>query len=490
VNSFFQDIRFGMRTLAKAPGFTAIAILTLALGIGANSALFSVVNGVLLNPLPYPKADQLVSVYTTSETFERSSVTYLNFLDWERDNRSFSHLGAFRGYNLFLTGAGEGERVRGDMVSAGFFPALGVRPVLGRLFRPEDDHVGAAPVAMISAGLWERKFGTEPDIIGKTITLNETSYEVVGVVPATFTLFGRARDVYTPMGQWADPTFRDRSVSFGENVVGLLKDGVTMTQAQADMSNIARALEEAYPDSNKGRGIALLSLKEDMVGDVKPFLLVLLGAVGFVLLIACANVANLLLARATGRTREFAIRAALGASRGRLIRQLITESMLLAIAGGAVGLTVAYWGREAVLKTLPQALPRSGEIRLDAHVLFFTLGASLLVGVLFGLAPALRLSREGIQETLKGGGRGGSGARHPTQTVFVAVEMALALVLLAGAGLMIRSLSALWSVNPGFNPHNVLTFDMTMPKSIAGNPQGQRSLIRAIYSTLVSIPGV
>ncbi len=490
MNNFLQDIRFGLRTLAKAPGFTAIAILTLALGIGANSALFSVVNGVLLNPLPYAKPNQLMSVYTSSTEFDHSSTAYLNFMDWDKGNRSFSYLGAFRNYNLFLTGTGEGERVRAYMVSAGFFPALGVQPVLGRVFQAEDDHAGAAPVAMISAGLWQRKFGSARDIIGKTITLDQTSYEVVGVVPASFTLFGKARDVYTPMGQWADPTFRDRHVSMGSLVVGLLKNGVTMAQAQADMTNIARSLQAIYPDSNKGREIALVPLKEDMVGDVKPFLFVLLGAVGFVLLIACANVANLLLARSTGRAREFAIRAAMGASRGRLIRQLITESVLLAMAGGAAGLYIAYLGSQAVLQRLPQALPRSGEIRLDMHVLLFTLGASLLVGVLFGLAPALRLSRAGVQETLKEGGRGGSGARNRTQTVFVAVEIALALVLLAGAGLMMRSLSALWGVNPGFNAHNLLTFNVTLPKVLAANPQGQRALLRAIHSTLASVPGV
>ncbi len=490
MNGFMQDIRFGIRTLAKAPGFTVIAILTLALGIGANSALFSVVNGVLLNPLPFPEPDKLMAVNVTSSTSDSGGATYLNFLDWEKDNQTFTYLGAFRNQDILITGAGEGERVRGHMISAGFFPSLGIQPVLGRLIRPEDDRIGAAPVAMISEGLWKRKFGSAPDIIGKAVTLNVKSYELIGVIPADFALYSRGRDVYTPLGQWADPTFRDRRVNMGEFVIGRIKPGVTKLQAQADMDHVAKNLAATYPDSNKGSEIALVSLKQDMVGDIAPLLFVLLGAVGFVLLIACANVANLLLARATGRTREFAIRAAMGASRARLIRQLLTESVLLAVTGGVVGLGTAYWGTEAILKTLPQVLPRANQVGVDAHVLLFTMGISLLVGVLFGLVPALRMSRAGLQETLKEGGRGMSGARHRAQSVFVAIEMALALVLLAGAGLMVRSLAALWSVNPGINPHNLISFDMSMPPALTGNPQAQRALIRTIHDTLKAIPGV
>jgi predicted permease len=490
VNNFLQDLRFGLRTLAKAPGFTAIAVLTLALGIGANSALFSVVNGVLLNPLPYPEPNRLLAVYAKAYGFDQASVTYLNFLDWQKENSSLSGMAAFRNEELILTGVGEGERLRGQMISADFFPLLGVRPVLGRTFRAEEDQIGGAPVAIISAGLWERKFGSAGEILGKSITLSGKSYEIVGVIPAGFTLYGNAREAFIPIGQWADPTFRDRHVSMGTNALAKLKPGVTLAQAQADMDRIAKNLAETYPDADKGAGINLLSLKENMVGDISSSLFVLLGAVGFLLLIACANVANLMLARATGRTREFAIRAAMGASRGRMIRQLLTESVLLGSTGGTLGLGVAYFGTKAILKTMPGVLPRAAEVGLDSHVVLFTLGISVVVGVLFGLVPALRMSRSGLQETLKEGGRGSSGARHRAQSVFVAVEMAMALVLLAGAGLMVRSLTALWNVNPGFNPHSVLTFNVTMPRALLGNPQAQRALMREIHSAVLGVPGL
>jgi len=490
MNTLLQDIRYGIRTLAKTPGFTAIAILTLALGIGANSALFSVVNGVLLNPLPYSEPNQLVSVYAKTSSFGNSSITYLNFLDWQENNRSFSELAARRGESLVLTGVGEGEQLRGVMISSNFFSVMGVQPIAGRTFQPEEDKVGAAPVAIIGAGLWARKFGSSPDIIGKPITLTGKSYVVIGIIPASFSLYEHPSDVYIPIGQWDDPTFRDRKVSFGTRAYGRLKPGVTIQQAQADMDLVARNLSAAYPEADKGIGISLIPLKQDMVGDIQPILLVLLGAVGFVLLIACANVANLLLARSTGRTREFAIRSALGAGRARVIRQLLTESVLLAIAGGGLGLIVAYFGTKVVLRTLPQALPRAHEVGLDLRVVLFTLGISLIVGMLFGLAPALKLSRSGVSETLKEGGRGSSGARHKTQSTFVAIELALALVLLVGAGLMIRSLTALWNVNPGFNPHNVLTFDVTLPPGLGQNPSGLRSVLRQMHGVLTAIPGV
>jgi predicted permease len=490
MNTLLQDIRYGIRTLLKMPGFTAIAILTLALGIGANSALFSVVTGVLLNPLPYPESDQLMSVYAKTSSFGNSSITYLNFLDWQKNNRSFSEIAARRGENYILTGVGEGEQVRGVMISADFFKVMRVEPIAGRTFSPEEDRVGAAPVVMIGAGLWARKFGSAPDIVGKPITLTGKSYLVIGIIPASFSLYERTIDVYIPIGQWDDPTFRDRKVSFGTNAYGRLKPGVTIQQAQADMDVVARNLAAAYPEADKGIGILLVPLKKDMVGDIQPILFVLLGAVGFVLLIACANVANLLLARSTGRTREFAIRSALGAGRARVIRQLLTESVLLAIAGGGLGLLIAYSGTKAVLRTLPQALPRAHEVGLDLRVVLFTAGLSLLVGMLFGLAPALKLSRTGVAETLNEGGRGSSGARQKTQSTFVAIELALALVLLVGAGLMIRSLTALWNVNPGFNSHNLLTFATAVPPGLDQNPAGLRTIFRQMHSGLIAIPGV
>jgi len=490
IERLLQDVRYGLRMIRRSPGFATVAILTLALGIGANSALFSVVNGVLLNPLPYPESEKLVSVYAKTSNFGVSSNTYLNILDWQKDNHSFAGLAAQRGANYFLTGAGEGERVRGSMISDNFFTVMGVPPILGRTFRPDEDQVGAAPVALIGAGLWSRKFGSSPDVVGKVITLNGKSHVVVGVIPASFSLYERPSDVYVPIGQWDAPMFRDRKVPFGTEAVGRLKHGVTLQMAQADIDQVARNLERAYPEADKGMSVGLTSFKDSLVGDSRPFLLMLLGSVGFVLLIACSNVANLLLARSTGRAREFAIRNALGAGGARVIRQLLTESVLLAIAGGALGLGVAHWGTEAVLRTLPQALPRTHEIRLDLNVLLFTLGVSLLVGVLFGLTPALKMSRVSVAETLKEGGRGSSGVRQRTQSTFVVVELALALVLLVGAGLMVRSMAGLWSVDPGFNPHNVLTFDMTLPAGLGQNLPGLRSAFRQVHETLTAIPGV
>jgi predicted permease len=494
MNILLQDIRYALRVLAKSPAFAAIAVLTLALGIGANTALFSVVNGVLLNPLPYPKPQQLVAVYSRTPQFGESSISYPNFLDWQRDNRTFAELAGYRSENYNLTGSGDPERVRAEMVSADFFSILGVQPVAGRLFTTQDDHAGAAPVVVLNEAFWQRKFGSSPQLIGGSISLDGTPYTVIGVIPAKFYFRGnnfRVSDVYVPVGQWTDPTFLDRRVSMGMNAIGRLKPGVTLAQARADMNSVGDALAKAYPDANKGTGISLFPLKQDMVGDVAPLLYVLLGAVGFVLLIACVNIANLFLARSTGRFREFAIRAALGASRSRVVRQLLTESILLSFTGGLLGLLLAAWGTRAAIRVLPQALPRSGDIGLDAHVLLFTLGISVLAGILFGLAPALKTSTGNLQETLKEGGRGSSGARHRMQSVFVVTEMALALILLVGAGLMIRSLIQLWSVNPGFDPHNLLSFSIAFPPSVVKLPPDQlRNQAVQLDNALEAIPGV
>jgi predicted permease len=491
MTTLIQDLRYGLRMLAKSPGFTAVAIITLALGIGANTAIFSVVNGVLLNPLPYWQPDRLVALYSRDPNFTRSSISYPNFLDWVRDNRSFSALAAYRNDDFNLTGMGEPERLPAEMVSASFFPLLGVKPVIGRPFRPEEDQVGAAPVVLISGGLWNRKFASSPEALGKSLTLNGTVYTIVGVIPVDFHYTGNGfhrSDVYVPIGQWNDTTFRDRRTGMGMDAVGRLKAGVTFEQAKAHMDALGRHLAEEYPEADKDTGITLIPLRQNMVGDIQPFLVVLLAAVGFVLLIACVNVANLLLVRSTGRTHEFAIRAALGANRGRVVRQLLTESLLLALAGGGLGLLVASWGTQAALKVLPEALPRAEEVHLDARVLLFMLAASVLAGILFGLAPALKASRADLHGTLKEGGRGLSGARHRAQSVFVVVEMALALILLAGAGLMIRSLAKLWRIDPGFNPHNVLTFYSSFPP--LSSPSAIRAAWRRMEDGLHTIPGV
>jgi predicted permease len=488
--NFWQDVRFGLRVLLKNPAFTAIAVLTLALGIGANTALFSVVNGVLLNPLPFPNPDQLISLYGKTAQFDQGSISYPNFLDWQKDNHSFSSLGAFRTEEYNLTGQGEPERLHGHMISADFFPALGIKPLLGRNILPEEDQAGGAPVVVIGDGLWKRKFGLSPEVLGKSITLNGKAYTIVGVAKSQITAGLSPSDVYVPIGQWTDPTFGNRGISMGMFALGRLKAGVSFEQAKADMDSVARNLAAAYPDTNKNSGIVLVPLKTDVVGSVRGILLVLLGAVSFVLLIACANVANLLLARSTGRTREFAIRSALGAGPGRVMRQLLTESVMLGIAGGVLGLLVAKWGTKAILAALPATLPRADEIGIDSHVLLFTLGISVLTGIVFGLVPALKTLRPDMHETLKEGGRGASGARHRLQGVFVAVEMAMAVVLLIGAGLMIRSLAALWSINPGFDPRNVLAFDISTTSGPNVTAEQLRTHYKETVRELEQVPGV
>src|SRR5216683_518198 len=494
METLWQDVRYSLRVLGKNPSFAAIAILTLALGIGTNTALFSVVNGVLLRPLPYPQPDRIVAISEKTASFERSSISYPNFLDWQRANSTFSSIAAYRSDDFSMTGSGEPERVRIGMVSAGFFEILGVTPARGRLFTPEEDRLGTAPVAILSAGLWQRKFASAPDIVGKRITMNGVAYTVIGVLPANFYFQGanydRAKDVFIPVGQFTDPSFQERDVHEGTRAIGRLRPGVTLTAAHADMDQIATNLAVTYPDADKGAGITLIPLKKDIVGDVEPFLLVLLAAVGFVLLIACVNVANLQLARSTSRAHEFAVRSALGAGQSRVIRQLLTESILIGLAGGALGLLLAGWGTQAALHALPETLPRTQDVAIDARVLLFTLAVSILAGAVFGLAPALKTSRPDLQQSLKEGGRGGSGTHHRAQGVFVVIEMAMALVLLIGAGLMIRSLVDLWSVNPGFNPRGVLTFSVSLSPSLGVNAATTRSALRQLDETLQNIPGV
>ncbi len=494
MEALWTDIRYGVRVLLRSPGFTLVAIATLALGIGANTALFSLVNGILLEPLRFPQAERLVTLYQHKPQFEYSSISYPNFLDWQRDNQTFQSLAAFRPDDFSLTGLGEAQRIDGVMVSANFFPTLGVSPVLGGNFDAKQDVLGGKAEVMISAGMWKTKFGSAPDVVGKTLTLNGTEYTIVGVVPSSFHLLMqnfRTSDIYVPIGQWNDVIFHARDVGMGMDAVARLKPGVTLEQARADMQRVTQSLAAAYPDADANTSATVVSLKEKIVGDVRPYLLVLLAAVFFVLLIACVNVANLSLARSMQRAREFAIRAALGAGKLRVIRQLLTESVLLALCGGGLGLLIASWGTQGAIALLPESLPRAEEIRLDSRVMIFTLAISVLSGIFFGLAPALRLMKPCLQETLKEGGRSMSGARSRAQSVLVITEMAMALVLLVGAGLMLRSLGQLWSVNPGFNPKNVLFFQVAMPPGTASkSPAAIRADLRRLHDELAQVPGI
>jgi predicted permease len=494
MTTIMQDLKFALRMLAKSPAFTAVAILTLALAIGANTALFSVVNGVLLNPLPYPQPAQLVSLYESKPNFDTGSISYPNFLDWQKDNRTLSAVAVSRGLSFSLTGLGPAEQVNAQLVTSDFFPILGVKPAAGRTFLTADDQIGATPVALISAGFWKRKLGSAPDAIGKSLTLDGRPYTIVGVIPQDFDLMldsFSASEIYVPVVQWNNDLLFSRGAGLGFHGIGRLKPGVTIAQARADFAAITQNLAAAYPDVDKGVGASLIPFKQRMLGNVQSILLVLFCAVGFVLLIACANIANLLLARSTARMREFAVRAALGAGKSRLIRQLLTESILLGIVGGALGLLLAVWGLRAALAALPDTLPRAGEIQIDLRVLLFTAAATLLAAILFGLFPALKISRTNLQDSLKEGGRGSSGSRHRAHGVLVVVEMALALVLLIGAGLALRTLVQLWNVDPGFNPRNVLTFGLSLsPSTLQTSPAAIRASFRAADAAVSSTSGV
>jgi predicted permease len=488
-----EDVHYGLRMLLKHPRFLTAAVLTLALGIGANTALFSIVNGVLLNPLPYPDPEQLVTLHESKPNFSTGSISFPNFLDWQKDNQTFSSMAVQRGTSFILTGMGDAEQIDAQFVSASFFRQLGVVPVIGRDFAAGEDLVGAAPVAMITAGFWKRKFESARDVIGRSLTLDGKAYTVIGVVPAHFDLLGtmRSRELYVPVGQWSNPILMNRAAGLGFHGIGRLKPGVTVAQARADMERVTGNLARSYPDSDKGIGAALIPLRERVLGQVEPFLLLLFGAVGFVLLIAGVNVANLLLARSNGRTHEFAIRMALGAGRSRILRQLLTESLLLASLGGAVGFLLAALGTKAALRVLPETIPRAAEVGIDARVLVFAAGISLLAGFAFGLLPALKISKSGAQSALKEGGRGGSGTRHRVQSTLVAAEMALALVLLIGAGLMIRTLAALWSVSPGFEPKNILTFGFALPSALnRAGADSVRAALREVHERFAAAPGI
>jgi predicted permease len=492
--SLFQDFRFALRMLRRNPGFTVATVLILALGIGANTALFSIVNGVLLRPLPYPHPEQLVTLRESKPNFATGSISFLNFLDWQKDNRSFSSMAAMRpGRSPILTGLGDAEQLNATLLTSGFFEQLGVRPLLGRTFTQEEERVGAAPTVLITSAFWKRKFAGSPDVLGKSLTLDGKDFTIIGVIPSSFDLLGSFRnvDVYQPIGQWDNPILMTRTAGLGISAIGRLKPGVSLEQARADMQRVSRSLEAAYPDANKNVAAALIPFRNWNLGSVQTPLFVLFGAVAFVLLIACVNVANLLLARSTVRAREFAVRSALGAGQSRIIRQLLVESVLVATIGGAIGLILAGLGTQAVLRALPTAIPRASEVYIDARVFVFAFVLSLIAGVFFGLAPALKTARRDPQKTLQEGGRGGSARGNRLQSVLVAAEICLALVLLIGAGLMIRTLGALHKVNPGFDTNKVLAFGLSLPPStMNAPPDAVRATFRNVQQEFQSAPGL
>ncbi|HEX4366138.1 MAG TPA: ABC transporter permease, partial [Rhodopila sp.] len=484
-----QDLRYGFRTLRKSPGFTAVAMIALALGIGANTAIFSVVNGVLLQPLSYPEPGRLLNIYESTQAFRYNSVAYPDYLDWKAGAQSFAGMGAYRSDFFNFTGMGEPEQLSGEYVTASLLPVLGVHPRFGRTFSSTEDREGAACTAMVTTGFWKRRLAADPGVLGKNLTLNGMPCTVIGVLPANFRLGGEA-EVYLPMETYNSVELRTRESHPGLRVIGRLKPGVKPEAAQAEVAAIAGRLALQYPKTNAGYSARVVAMKDDIVGGVRSTLLLLLGAVGFVLIIACANVANLLLARSTARKREFAIRAALGADRGRVVRQLLTESLLLSLGGGLIGLLLAGWGTRLVLAAAPANLPRADGIGIDPYVLLFTLAVSVATGILFGLAPALLGANTNPQESLKEGTRGSGGGKYRAEGIFVALEMGLAVVLLAGAGLMIQSVWRLWKVDPGFNPHHILTAQVALSPTVAGSAPRIRQAFDQMLERVAATPGV
>ena len=486
IETFWQDVRYSARMLIKHPGFALIAVFTITLGIGANTAIFSIVNAVLLRPFPYQQPEQLVMVGESTGGGGRNAVSYPNFVDWQHQNTVFDAVSVMRSNeNYNLTGAGEPERLQGRLVSAGFFTILGIKPLLGRDFLPEDDRGGATPSVILSHAFWSRKFGNDTGVVGRQITLNNHAYTVVGVAPADFQ-FGLDADVSVPIGLSAQ-RFSARGADPGAGVVARLKPNVSLQQAETDINLIYARLEQQYPESNTGRRATLTPLHEFFTGDVRQPLLILLGSVGLVLLIACANVANLLLVRASTRKREMSVRVALGASRGRVIRQLLTESLMLATIGAVLGTLLAHWGMKFIAHQLPDGIPRLNEANVDLRVLVFTVGVSLVIGLLFGLAPALQASRLNLTDALKEGDRGSSGGRQRMRSVLVVGEVALTLTLLVGAGLLIQSFRRVLQVDPGFEPQNLLTMQIS-----ASNPDGHQvvGFFNQLQENLRSLPGV
>jgi putative ABC transport system permease protein len=506
IGPFLQDLRYGARMLWKSPVVSLVAVAALALGIGANTAIFSVVNTVLLRPLPFAEAERLVMVWDTHPLARKLGYDYVpgsngSFADFRQQSDSFEQMAALDTWIVNLTGRNEPERIEGTKVSTSLFPLLRARPMLGRAFTPEEEKQGAAHVVILSHGLWQRRFGGDANIVGQTVTLDGEQYEVVGVMPPDFSFpqnsglpaffpFAQKTDLWTP---WV--LTEEERQNYGSHhlaIIGRLKPGRTLQQAQAELSTIASRLEQERPDELKDFGVNVMPLREQVIGKSRTAILVLLCVVGFVLLIACANVANLLLARAASRQKEVAIRTALGASRSRVIRQLLTESVLLAFIGGALGVLLAMWGVDLLVALSPGDIPRTGEIGIDARVLAFTFGVSLLTGLVFGLAPALQASSSDLHEALKEGGRGGTTGprRARVRAVLIVSEVALALVLLVGAGLLVRSFFKLRNVSPGYDPENVLTLDIPLP----GTRYKEDAQLTAFYQRLIervkALPGV
>ncbi len=489
VESTVQDIRFAARTLRKSPGFALAAIGTLALGIGANTAIFSVINGVILRPLPYRDPGRLVSVAEQLRASgENFAFSYPDFLDVQRGSNSFQSIAAYRNSGVNVTSPGEPAYISSRQISAGFLSVLGIKPILGREFRPEEDRRNGAPVAMIGYALWHERFGGSPKAIGATLTAGGRSYTVVGVLPADFR-FNGYRQVFTPIGQNDTIATQQRDMYSGIEAVARLKPGVTLERANSELKAIGWRLAREYPETNTRMTFGAEPLKKQVIGDVGSTLFLLAGAVGLVLLIACANVANLFLARSLSRTREFSIRAALGAGRGRMVRQLLTESILLSLIGGIGGVLLATAGTGWALHRLPDWLPRAQDISLDGRVLLFAVIVSVITGIVFGLAPAIR-QRFDLEAGLRQGSRGTSRGVRRLQSSFVIAELALALVLLTGSGLMMRTILQLWAVNPGFDPHNLLTMEVALSPKVTGNPIGIRNAWKQILERVRSAPGV
>ena len=485
-----RDVRYGLRSLRKSPGFLTAAVLTLALGIGANTAIFSVLNGVVLAPLPYHEPDRLavLALYNRSLQYF-TDLSYPDFLDWQRSARSFVEIAALAGQGFDLTSPGEPEHVAGNAVSSGFFRTLGVKLALGRDFSPEEDRHGGARAVIISDRLWRDRFGASAAALGRPITLNGVGYTVVGVLHPGFAFGDQPVGAYTPLGQGDPLTRNDRTV---HNLLSIarLRPGVSIGQAQTEMNAVQDHIDELNPVTERGQGTYVAPLKQFLIGDVSGTLLLLLGAVGLVLLIACANVANLMLARSAGRAQEFAVRLALGASRWQIVRQLIAESVLVSLAGGVAGLAVAEWGLKAVLAAAPGSLPRAGNIGLNAPVLWFAFGISMAVGIAFGLVPALKSSKTNLETALKEGGRGSAGGRDRSQRVLVVIQMALALVLLAGASLLFRTIQNLLEVNPGFDAQHVVAFQVGLSPSVTQTPAATRAAYQQLVERIREIPGV